>query len=83
MNAIARAARAWAGRGLVPMAARDKRPLAKGWQTLDPAEHLARIEAEPPEQIGLRMGKQPRAGRSLVAIDIDFDKVESLQRKLG
>lgn len=81
MNAIARAARDWAKHGLIPMAARDKRPLAKDWQILDPAEHLARIEADPPEQIGLRMGTQPRSGRSLVAIDIDTGKggEESLQ----
>ena len=70
---LVQAAREWYQRGATPMAARQKRPLAQGWPTLDPAEHLARIEADPPEQIGLLMGPQ-RSGRILIAIDIDADK---------
>lgn len=77
------AAHAWWELGLTPMSARNKRPLARAWQTLDPAEHLRRIEAEPPEQIGLRMGHQ-RDDRWLVAIDIDgLEGEDSIQRLAG
>lgn len=83
MASILEAARAWYARGFTPMAARNKRPLAKGWQALDPAEHLAAIERETPRQIGLRMGTQ-RDGRILVAVDVDDQLgLAALEKELG
>jgi hypothetical protein len=82
MSAVVRAACRLFGRGLTPMAARAKRPLAKSWQTLEPRDHLARLELEPPEQIGLRMGAQ-RDGRLLIALDVDGIEGEDSLERLG
>src|SRR3954471_10617345 len=70
------------------MAVRHKAPLAKSWQKLAAADHLALIEANPPEQLGLRMGAQPRSGRILIAIDVDTAKggeatMAALETELG
>lgn len=80
------AAHYWAERGLTPMAAAGKHPVARGWQTLEPSEHLHRIAAEPPSQIALRMGWQT-SGRMLIAIDVDGGQGErslaTLEAELG
>lgn len=80
------AARNWTARGFIPLAASNKAPAWKGWQTMAPEEHAARVSDAEPEQLGLRMGLQPD-GRRLLCIDVDIpggdEQLRELEDQLG